>query len=120
MERRHQLPKKAKRSKPTKIIVVKTVAKATHKLNENEFKFKRRSLNRALQKTALDFKWRSVNIDAILPNQEANFEVNGEDLSDHGMELFWTYLSDDLQELELPRATPPKKTARVMNNSWNF
>lgn len=108
-ERRLQLPKKARRYLPPKVIAVKTVARSTDKLNDNNFKIRRRSLNRAIQKSASDFKWRAINIDSILPTDNNNFDSNGEDLSEVGVKLFWKFLSDDLRSYDAQCLSPKKR-----------
>lgn len=100
LERRVQLPKKARRFKPPSITVVKTVPKLAENLEMDDFKIKRRTFNRALQKEAANFYWRSINIDAILPSQKENFTSNGEDLSSEGFIKFWTFISEDLHTLD--------------------
>lgn len=96
-DRKVVLPKKARRYKSTEVVIVKTVAKETEKLLSNNFKNKRRSFNRALQKTAQNMKWRSINIDSILPTVKENFDDSGEDLSKEGMTLFWKFISEDIK-----------------------
>lgn len=104
IQRRFNLPKKAKRYKPTTVVVVKTVAKNESQMKENNFKLRRRSFNRALQKTSAELKWKAVNVDAIIPNQEDNFDEKGNNLSDRGFELYWNFLSEDLQCMDEGRA----------------
>lgn len=96
MERKTILPKKARRFKPPSIVIIKTVAKSAENLEIDDFKIKRRTFNRALQKEASNFQWRSINIDAIIPSDHSNFTKNGEDLSEDGFKRFWTFISEDL------------------------
>lgn len=109
LERKIALPKKARRFKPPSIIIVKTVAKSSENLEIDDFKIKRRTFNRALQKEALNRQWRSINIDSILPSDHRNFSNNGEDLSDEGFIKFWNFLSEDLREQEKPREATSKE-----------
>lgn len=102
ISRREILPKKAKRYKPPTVCVVRTVPKSNRKQEEKNFKNKRRTLNRALQRTALKFKWRTINIDTILPKQDKHFDDNGDELSKEGFRVFWSFLSEDLQAFERP------------------
>lgn len=99
IDRKLLLPKKARRARPPGVIVVRTVPKSDRKQREKNFKNKRRSLNRAIQKTAQDFNWRSVNIDPILPTDETNFDEYGDELSAEGLRVFWNFLSDELKTL---------------------
>lgn len=99
LNRKAELPKKAKRSNPPIITVVKTVAKSNDQLSVDNFKNKRRNLNRALQKVASNFKWRSINIDAILPDAKELFDDNGNELSNLGLKAFWKYISEDIKIL---------------------
>lgn len=98
------MPKKARRFKPLTITVVKTVPKALKRLNENNFKIKRRTFNRALQKVAANYQWRTINIDAILPSTEANFDEIGDNLSKVGTQLLWDFISEDVRAMEYPTA----------------
>lgn len=107
-DRKLVLPKKARCFKPPQIIVVKTVPKALHILNKDNFKIKRHTLNRAVQKSAQNWKWRSINIDSILLDTRDNFDDTGEELSDKGFTLFWSFISEDLKAWELP----PQSTRR--------
>lgn len=100
IDRKLELPRKARRSNPPRVIVVKTVAKAKNLLDRNNFKIRRRSFNRALQKISQNFNWRSINIDSIVPTIPQNFDENGDELSDVGMKLFWQFISEDLRALE--------------------
>lgn len=99
-QRRAVLPRKAKRFRPPQIAVIRTVPKSNVKQNEKNFKNKRRTLNRAIQKVAADFKWRAINIDDILPKFDKHFNERGEELSEEGLRIFWNFLSDDLKRLE--------------------
>lgn len=103
------LPKKARRSKPPSITVVKTVPKSEQKQHEANFKNKRRTLNRALQKVASDFKWRTLNVDDILPRHARHFDDRGEDLSDEGLSIFWRFLSENLKFMDTPNNLPSNK-----------
>lgn len=94
------LPKKARRYKPPSVCVVRTVPKSERKQSEKTFKNKRRTLNRAIQKTAADFQWRTINIDNILPKQEKHFDDQGNDLSKEGFRVFWEFVSEDLRCVE--------------------
>lgn len=102
MERKSKLPKKARRYKKPTVTVIKTVPKFQEKLNENNFKIRRRTFNRVLQKEAMKLGFRSVNIDAILPSIRENFDEKGEELSDKGIELTWQFLSQDIKSMEYP------------------
>lgn len=106
-ERKVLLPKKSQRYKPPTVCVVRTVPKANKRQEEKNFKNKRRTLNRTLQRLASDFQWRSVNVDTILPSNETLFGSNGHDLSKEGFRLFWQFISDDLKALvnDAPRST---------------
>lgn len=99
ISRKADLPTKSRRSDPPKITVVKTVAKSTEQLKIDNFKYRRRTLNRAIQKVASTFKWRSINIDSVVPDIASNFDQTGHNLSDEGMKLLWTFISDDVQML---------------------
>lgn len=99
MERKDALPKKARRFKHSQITIVKTVAKSTNQLMANNFKNRRRNFNRALQKSALQLKWRSINIDSLVPTTEEYFEEDGNTLSDKGFRALWKFLSDDLKAI---------------------
>lgn len=100
--RKIELPLKSRRSDPPKITVVKTVAKATRQLNTANFKNRRRTFNRALQKVASTFKWRSINIDSIIPDVSSNFDQTGHNLSDEGLKLIWNFISDDVKRMHQP------------------
>lgn len=108
-ERKVVLPKKARRYKPPIVTVVKTLPKAIDRLNENNFKIRRRTFNRALQKSALNFKWRAINIDTILPTTHSIFDDKGEDLSDLGLQCLWEFISEDLATMEYPQTSSTKK-----------
>lgn len=118
-ERKSALPKKARRANPTEVTIVKTVARSNEQLSTNNFKNRRRTFNRALQKTALSFGWRSINIDAIIPSDKQNFDDDGNNLSETGLKLLWQFLSDDLRALT--NASPAKKYSRAneLNSGWN-
>lgn len=115
IQRRETLPKKARRFKHTLVSVVKTVPRTEDQQDEGNFKNKRRAFNRALQKVAADLKWRSINIDALLPKEKTNFDKRGQDLSDAGFNIFWQFISDDLRKLETeqsqtdPHLTNPRR-----------
>lgn len=102
IERKTILPKKARRFRAPIITVVKTAAKLAENLEIDDFKIKRRTLNRAIQKEAANMQWRSINIDSILPTNKDNFTTNGEDLSDEGFNKMWNFISDDLQQINSP------------------
>lgn len=99
-ERRSILPKKARRHRPPVITVIRTVTKSDKKQQERNFKHKRRTLNRAIQKVSADFKWRTVNVDSILPRFDNHFDDKGEELSRLGLEEYWKFISDDLKDFE--------------------
>lgn len=111
-ERKSKLPKKAKRYKPPSVIIIKTVAKSQELLNSSNFKNRRRTFNRALQKTALNFNWSLINIDAIIPTAPVHFDDKGDELSDAGFRHFWEFLSEEIRRLETPES-PTKAT------QWN-
>lgn len=102
IERKTKLPKKAKRYKATQVIIVKTVAKSQDLLNTDNFKNRRRSLNRALQRTAINFNWTAINVDAIIPTNPGHFDDNGDELSQSGFRHFWEFLSTHLKTLDSP------------------
>lgn len=116
--RRLLLPNKAKRSKPPSICVVRTVPKSETKQAEKNFKNKRRTLNRALQRLAADFGWRTLNIDTILPKQEKHFDESGEELSNEGFRLFWNFISDDLRAVESASRTSRKPYGVTKNYNY--
>lgn len=101
ISRRVQLPMKSRRCDPPSITIVKTVVPPQKQLMTANLKNRRRSFNRALQKVALNFEWRSINIDAILPSENSNYDDQGE-LSPKGMKAFWNFLSEDLRMLTAP------------------
>lgn len=113
LERKLELPKKARRFKPPSVVVVKTVAKSTENLEIDDFKLKRRTLNRAIQKEAANRQWRSINIDSILPGQRENFTDNGEDLSDEGFRKYWSFISEDLKSTVHPKENRHPKNNRM-------
>lgn len=117
IERRTNLPHKAKRRNPPEVTVVKTVAKSIELLNKNNFKNKRRTFNRALQKTAQNFKWRSINIDAIVPTEKDNFDENGDELSERGLKSLWHFLSEDSKGL-YTRNNQDYDHGGSANNKW--
>lgn len=98
-DRKITLPRKSRRGGSTVITVIKTVAKSIDQLNLNNFKNKRRTFNRALQKVAQSFNWRSINIDSIIPTDSDNFDDRGNELSETGMKLLWKFISDDLRAM---------------------
>lgn len=100
IDRKVKLPKKAKRANPPGVVIVKTVPKAEELMNIHNFKNRRRTFNRALQKTAYNFNWRSINIDAVVPSNRANFRDNGEELSKQGAKLLWKFISDDIKMMD--------------------
>lgn len=105
-ERKVILPKRARRFKPPAVCIVRTVPKSEMKQNTNNFKNKRRTLNRALQQVAADFKWRTVNVDTIRPKVDSHFDEKGDELSTQGLRLFWEFISEDLKGWD--SGTPPK------------
>lgn len=100
LERKNILPKKARRSKPPQICIIRTVPRSDKKQEEKNFKNKRRTLNRAIQKMAAEFQWRTINVDTILPKTRSHFDEKGENLSKEGYRIFWDFISEDLRELE--------------------
>lgn len=117
MDRRMRLPKKARRYKNTEVILVKTAAKSSAKLDLRNFKNKRRSFNRALQKTGQQMNWRSINIDSILPTNLDNFDETGEDLSPMGFKLYWKFLSEDVKLADLPQEKQTYMAHKAIKNS---
>lgn len=99
-ERRLFLPKRARRRNHTKVVVVKTMAKMEPRMKEHNFKNKCRTLNRALQKTAEEFKWSAINIDSVIPAQRELFNEKGHELTDHGFKKAIEFISDDLKGRE--------------------
>lgn len=99
-ERRALLPKRAKRHRPPIVNVVRTVPKSDKKQEEKNFKHKRRTLNRAIQKIAADFKWRTINVDSILPKSDCHFDEKGDELSKQGLEQYWKFISEDLRDFD--------------------
>lgn len=106
--RKLELPYKSRRFDPPKVTVIKTVAKSLQQLNAANFKNKRRTFNRALQKVATAFGWRSINIDSVTPEMPGSFDESGHNLSDDGMKLLWHFISDDVKKLHQPQ--PETKT----------
>lgn len=99
-ERKVMLPKKARRYHPPIITVIRTVSKSERKQQEANFKHKRRTLNRAIQKVATEFSWRTINIDDILPKSEHHFDDRGEYLSNKGLKVYWKFLSENLRSFD--------------------
>lgn len=99
-ERKTILPKKARRFCPPMISAIRTVPKAENRQQEKNFKNKRRTLNRAIQKVAVDFKWRTINIDDILPKSQHHFDDKGQDLSAKGLRVYWKFLSENLRTFD--------------------
>lgn len=107
IDRKIKLPRKAKRINPPGIVIVKTVPKAEGLMDVANFKNCRRTFNRALQKTAYNFNWRSINIDAIVPSITPNFRDDGEELSRLGSKLLWKFLSDDIKTTDYSNNQKP-------------
>lgn len=99
-ERKDILPKKARRFKPPQIIVIRTLPKLDARMKEGNFKFKRRTLNRVLQRLASDFQWNSINIDAILPSCDKHFDESGHELSEEGFRQMWMHISQTIQDYD--------------------
>lgn len=98
--RKLQLPKKALRVQPPTVIVVRTVTRSAKAQEVNNFKFKRRTLNRAIQETALKYNWKTINIQTILPHLDDLFDDRG-DLSEEGFRTFWKYISQEVEMFEI-------------------
>lgn len=114
--RKTELPKKSRRCDPPSITIVKTVAKPQEQLNTANFKNRRRSFNRALQKISTIFGWRSINIDTIIPSEKSNFDDQGE-LSDQGMKVLWNYLSEHVRMLVASKSKVSKDLGRTTADS---
>lgn len=99
-ERKVKLPKKARRFKPPQMIIMRTLPKADRRMREQNFKLRRRSLNRVLQRLAAEFQWRSINIDAVLPSCEKHFNESGHELSEEGFRQMWLHISQTIQDLD--------------------
>lgn len=114
-KRKTQLPKKARWSNPPKVTAVKTVAKSQTLLNQNNFKIRRRTLNRAIQKVAQNFNWRAINIDTIVPMDSNNFDEYGDQLSAQGIKTLWRFISEDVRAAEANTTTISNASA----NQWS-
>lgn len=109
--RKLQLPKKAMRAKPPTVIVVRTVTRPARMQDVNNFKFKRRTLNRAIQDTALKYNWKTINIQTILPGLNEQFNDKG-DLSEEGFRAFWKYISQEIEMFEIRSKFRAQEEAR--------
>lgn len=94
-ERTAALPCKALRPSDPQVVVVRTVSKSQKFQDLNNFKNKRRTFNKALQRMSERVRFRSLNVDDILPGKDI-FEPDGE-LSPMGFQLFWNYISLDIK-----------------------
>lgn len=86
-QRTTELPARALRPSDPQVILVRTVSKSDKFQELNNFKNKRRTFNKAVQKLSERNGFKSINIDQILPSKDI-FNSSG-DLSAEGYNIFW-------------------------------
>lgn len=89
-----------KSSNPT-VVVVRTVSKSKKFQDLNNFKNKRRTFNKALQKMGERSSFFTMNIDEITPRKEI-FESDG-GLSPTGFNVFWNCINIEIKQNDIKR-----------------
>lgn len=102
-QRTSELPARALRPSDPQVLLIRTVSKSDKYQELNNFKNKRRTFNKALQKMAERNQFKSINIDDILPAKDL-FEGNG-NLSLVGFAIYWNFISLEVRQNDKKRLT---------------
>lgn len=100
-ERTSELPTRSIRSTDPQVVVIRTVSKSDKFQELNNFKNKRRTFNKALQRMGERSSFRTVNIDEVTPQKQL-FDDNG-DLSPNGFNTFWNCINIDIRNNDTKR-----------------
>lgn len=100
-ERNAELPTRALRATDPQIVLIRTVSKSEKFQEMNNFKNKRRTFNKAVQRLAERSNFRAINIDEIMPKRDL-FEENG-GLAQTGFATFWSCINIDIRQNDVKR-----------------